>query len=229
MDPAHDQMVDYAVETLLHETTGHGLDSRYLSPRLPYLMRNHHAITTESHAMLMEDIVQEPAWWESVVKLPSAKAQAVAAQAQAYTKLQKLRGLRWMVSLIQFERELYRNPGQNLTRLWWQLQKQYLGEEPGDQAKLPVYAGIPHFFSHPVYYQNYFLADLARSQKLETIQTRYGSLLTPEAGDYLKTYRKVGQRYDWDDLVERMTGEPLGVKAIQRELSGLTLPDAPAS
>jgi peptidyl-dipeptidase A len=217
-------MMDYTMEALLHEATGHGVDGLQIKKTKPFLLRGHHSVTTESHAMLHENLMQSAAWLEKVVGMPHEEAQSLSQKAIAYNQANLLSGIRGMVRLIQFERQMYKNPDQDLNKLWWDLGEKYLGAKRPPEGDLPTYAAIPHFFSHPVYYQNYFLADLARAQKLAHINKHFGGLLTKEAGDYLATYRKVGDSFDWDDLVERMTGKPLGVDALKQEFSGFELP-----
>jgi peptidyl-dipeptidase A len=224
VDSRYRNAMDTSMSALLHEGAGHSLDVTNIDPTLPYLLREPHPITTESHGMLLENLMQDAQWLEKVVGLPNVEAGTVAQKAQLYGQASSLAQIRNMLAITQFERQMYKNPEQDLNKLWWDLQEKYLGVKRPPEGDLPNFARIPHFFSHPAYYQNYFLADLARAQKLEYIKQHFGGLLTPEAGKYLRTYRKAGAQFNWDDLIERMTDKPLNVDALQKEFETFQLP-----
>ena len=63
--------------------------------------------------------------------------------------------------IIDFEREFYKNPSQNPANLWADLRLKYRNQnhEPNNE-----WATIPHYLSHPGYYQNYFRASLMKEQ-----------------------------------------------------------------
>jgi peptidyl-dipeptidase A len=224
VDPQHQNMMDYAMSALLHEGIGHGLDGIHLDPNLPYLLRGHHSVTTECHAMLIENLTQDSDWLEKVVGIPKNEAQTLAKKAKLYGQAAALGQMRSMLATIQFERQMYKNPDQDLNKLWWDLQEKYLNVKRPPDGDLPAYACVPHYFSHPAYYQNYFLANLARAQKLEYINKQFGGLLNQQTGEYLRTYRSVGNKFDWDDLIERMTGKPLSADAFKAEFANFQLP-----
>ena len=223
-DPKHRNMMDYTIQTLLHEGVGHGMDYARIHPKLPGMLKDHHAITTESNAMLVESLFFNPDWLKRVLKLPQAKVDAIMTQAKPYSQAQVLSGIRSELAVIDFERQMYKNPRQDLSKLWWDLQEKYMLKKRPPGPDKATYAYIPHYFSHPAYYPSYFLAEIRRAQVLAHINKKYGSLLTRQAGDYLATYRAKGDTYSWDDLVERMTGKALSVNDLKAEYADFEVP-----
>ena len=72
--------------------------------------------------------------------------------------------------LVRFERELYRNSGQNLNRLWWEYVERFQNVTSPPDRDLPDWASKNHLATSPVYYQNYVLGELMASQTLDYIQ-----------------------------------------------------------
>jgi peptidyl-dipeptidase A len=125
---------------------------------------------------------------------------------------------RWCQVMVRFERELYRDPEQDLNAVWWDLVSRYQLVNPPEGRNAPDWAAKIHVVSAPVYYHNYMLGELLASQLEHVIQHRVldsGSRRAPingrgEVGAWLQ--REVfapGKRYRWDDMVTRATGEPL--------------------
>jgi len=103
--------------------------------------------------------------------------------------------------------------------------KEYLGIKIPDDRDEPDWTYKIHFATSPGYYQCYFLGQLMRAQvhaEINRLAPRKG-LFSKKTGDYLRTYRSVGDSYTWSELVKHMTGKPLGIEALKAEFSELKL------
>ncbi len=210
--------------TMVHEL-GHAVYDARIAPDLPWLLRTQsHALTTEGIAMMLDRLVANPHWAEAMTLIDSDTQARVLPEAKAYLAFAPLQFSRWAQVMLRFERELYRDPNQDLSALWWDLVEKYQGltRPPGREA--PDYASKIHLVIVPVYYHNYMMGELFASQVHETIAGRSGSapfetvyVGDPKVGAFLS--REVfapGNRYRWDELTEKVTGAPLGAAAFAR-------------
>jgi peptidyl-dipeptidase A len=122
--------------------------------------------------------------------------------------------LRWAITLVRFERELYRSTGQNLNQLWWNLVETIQNVTPPADRNRPDWAAKMHLATSPAYYQNYVLGELFASQLLHVVHTAVvGSpsyVGNVQVGDYLiEKVFKPGARQEWNKLVTVATGEDL--------------------
>jgi len=202
------------MSTMLHEF-GHAVYDKYNDPSLPFLLRTPaHTLTTEAIAMLNGRMSKDPQWLTDIAGLSSADAQRLSASARKTLRCEMLIFLRWAITLIRFERELYRNSGTNLNRLWWDYVQRFQKVTPPPNRDRADWASKIHLASSPVYYQNYVLGELMASQLLQHIHSkivhseRYVG--HSEAGHYLiENVFKPGARYDWNSMLARATGERL--------------------
>jgi peptidyl-dipeptidase A len=204
--------------TMLHEL-GHAIYDRYIDDALPYLLREHaHIFVTESIAMLFGRLSKDADWIQRTVGISDterASIEPALLRSQAWAQLVFAQ---WCQVMVRFERSLYRDPGQDLDGLWWDLveRHQLLTRPPGRSE--PDWASKIHVVSHPAYYHNYMLGELLASQLDHVIQTRVlnarGERVAmnghPEVGRYLiENVFRPGNRIHWDGLVRAATGEPL--------------------
>lgn len=203
--------------TLLHEL-GHAVHDLYIDTNLPYLLRQEaHIFTTEAIAMLFGRLSKDPEWIGDIAGLSEEEKNQIAEDTGRILRLQQLVFARWSQVMLRFERQLYRDPGQDLNSLWWDLAARYQMLAPPDDVDYPHWAAKTHIVSAPVYYHNYLLGELLASQLSSCISNRIQpvdrslSLHGQTAvGDYLKTeFFSPGARYRWDELVKRSTGEDL--------------------
>lgn len=202
------------MSTMLHEF-GHAVYDKFNDRKLPFLLRGPaHTLTTEAIAMLNGRMSKNPEWLVKIAGLAPADAQRLSAAALKTLRSEMLIFLRWAITLVRFERELYRNPGQNLNRLWWEYVERIQRVTPPPDRDRADWASKNHLATSPVYYQNYVLGELMASQLLQYI---YRSVVkaesyvgSPSIGNYLaeKIFRP-GSRYDWNTMLKRATGEDL--------------------
>ena len=170
---------EYWMETILHEL-GHGVYDKYLDYSTPYLLRSPaHSFTTEAMAMFFGRLSRNPAWMQQMLGLSDAQRAEIEKVGGKYAQLKQLIFARWDMVMYYFEKELYANPDQDLTKLWWDLVEKYqLVKRPPDRTN-PDWAAKIHFAVAPCYYHNYMLGELLASQWHHTLVNK---VLGPQVG-----------------------------------------------
>jgi peptidyl-dipeptidase A len=210
-------------ETMLHEF-GHGVYFWYTDQTdLPYLLRESHMITTEAVAEMMGNLTKNAKWLQEMLGVPADQAAAVADAAKVEAKLQKLIFARWSLVMLNFERELYRDPEQDLNKLWWDLVERYQKVTRPADRNAPDWATKIHIATVPVYYHNYLMGEMFNAQLAEAIaRDVYHSenvhdvtfVNKPEAGQFLiEKVFNLGHSIPWNQLVQESTGEALSPRA----------------
>ncbi len=209
---------EYWMNTVLHEL-GHAVYSNNIDRQLPYQLRTEaHILTTEGIAMMFGRVSKRAAWLQQSLSLPAARARQVGADARRALRLESLIFSRWCQVMLHFERALYANPEQDLSKLWWDLVEKYQGLHRPENRSEPDYASKIHLVTAPVYYHNYMMGELFASQVHHAMSRHlgvqdpatFGYTGRKEVGAFLK--EKVfgpGGRYPWNELTKFATGEPL--------------------
>jgi peptidyl-dipeptidase A len=202
--------------TLLHEL-GHAVYDEGLPPELPFLLRQPaHTLTTESVAMYFGRLTREPAWLRQVAG--AAVSDGEAREIRGQSRAAMLIAARWMLVMIYFERELYRDPDRaDLNRVWWELvERLQLVRHPEARPEGTEWASKLHLSLSPVYYHNYLLGELMASQVSAAVRRETG--LPPErsvAGEprvgafFRERIFAPGASIPWNEHLLRATGEPL--------------------
>ncbi|HET7229832.1 MAG TPA: M2 family metallopeptidase [Longimicrobium sp.] len=210
--------------TLLHEM-GHAAYDRYIPTDLPFMLRTiAHTLSTEAIAMYMGRLPRDPAWLRDVVEARVDEAQAADIRAQQRAAM--LVSARWMLVMVYFERELYRNPDrEDLNTLWWDLVErlQFIRRPEGRDA--PDWASKIHLSLSPVYYHNYLLGELMASQvsahARRSVPEGRSIAGHPEVGAFLR--EKIfapGATLTWNQLLVHATGEELTPRFFVDEFVG---------
>ncbi len=213
---------EYWMNTTLHEL-GHGVYSKYQDFSLAFLLKGEaHIFTTEAIALFFERADKNISFIKKYCNITEDEAKNIKEVLTKKLKLRQLIFSRWSQVMVNFERELYKNPEQDLNKLWWDLVKKYQGINFSRDA--PDWASKIHIVGAPVYYHNYILGELLASQiknylskeilKKDIKDFEY----TKEVGEYLKNEIFIpGNRYYWSDLIEKATGEKLTPKYFIEE------------
>ncbi|MBI4475475.1 MAG: M2 family metallopeptidase [Acidobacteria bacterium] len=202
------------MSTMLHEF-GHAIYDKYNDQSLPFLLRTPaHILTTESIAMLNGRMSKNPEWLMKIAGLSEADAKRLSASAWKTLRSEMLIFLRWAITLVRFEREMYRDPSQNLNHLWWDYAAHVQKITPPPNRDRPDWASKTHLSTSPAYYQNYVLGELMASQLFRHIYKevvrRESYVGNPEAGAFLiENVFKPGARYHWNTMLRKATGEDL--------------------
>jgi peptidyl-dipeptidase A len=210
------------METILHEL-GHGVYDKYLDYGTPYLLRSPaHPLTTEAMAMFFGRLSRNPAWMQQMLGLSDVQRAEIEKVGAKYAQLKQLIFARWDMVMYHFEKGLYANPDQDLTKLWWDLVEKYqLVKRPPNRTN-PDWAAKIHFAAAPCYYHNYMLGELLASQWHNTLVNKVLVLKSDKgvsyvgqkkAGQFLKEkVFEAGDLYPWNEMIQRSTGEPLTAK-----------------
>ena len=206
------------MSTLLHEL-GHtiyqdGIDRT----ELPYDLRDDpQGFLNEGFAMFCEQPTTNPAWLSEMVGLVPSEAARLAPRMAAQDTASLLAFVRWCLTIVHFERAFYADPDQDLNRLWWDLEERNQQIPRPERRDAPDWAAKVHVATAPVYYQKYLLGRLFSAQLTRKINADLGGWWEGRAksGDFIKRELFMpGARYAWPELVERVTGQPLGVEAL---------------
>ena len=209
-------------DTLMHEL-GHAVYDKYIRDDVPFLLRTpSHGITTEGVALMFGAMVKNEDWLVNVLGMEAAEAAKVVQAARSSLRTEKILFSRWAQVMVRFEHEMYSNPDQDLSKLWWDLKQRYQLLNPPDDLSLPGYGAKMHVVGFPVYYHSYMMGDLFAAQMHACIARRVlrvddpaktSFFANPEAGEFLRdNVFGPGNTHSWNELTRRATGEYLTAK-----------------
>ena len=206
------------LDTMLHEL-GHSIYELGFDEKLPWLLREPpHMITTEAMALFAGRQAYRS---DALEQLVGHQRQELYHLADESLVRRQFIFSRWVLVMSAFESELYRDPSQDLNRLWWQLvEKHQMIQAPAGREGKADWAAKYHIGLAPVYYFSYLLGEFFASTLQETLQKTCGNkgLNTPAAGRFLQERLFApGNRWSWSELVQHATEEPLTPNAWLRE------------
>ncbi|MCK6529269.1 M2 family metallopeptidase [Myxococcota bacterium] len=197
--------------TSLHEF-GHAAYEAGLPESLPWPLRTAaHTFTTEAVAMWFGRLTGDPTWLARAAGLPQDRA----ARARDARREDQLTFARWGLTVSLFERELYRDPDQDLDARWWEIVSRLQGLTPPPGRRSPDWAAKVHVACYPAYYQNYLLGEVFASQIDATLVARTGTRGGGEAlghaatGALFRHLFALGASRTWGETVREVTGEAL--------------------
>ena len=206
------------MSTSLHEL-GHAVYDLKQDYSAPYFLRGPaHAFTTEAMAIFFERLSKNPNWMQEALNLSDEQKQDIIDLTAKTLRMEKLIFARWSLVMLNFERELYANPDQDLNKLWWDIVEKYQMVKRPENRNMPDYAAKIHVCLYPVYYHNYQLGGLLEAQFRNAIAVNQGLedvneiryMNNPEIGKYfIENVFIPGNRYRWDEMIIRATGEKL--------------------
>lgn len=201
-----------SIDTLCHEL-GHCVYDLGIDMELPYLDKTTHPAVTEAVAMMMGDLQQK----EDILK--GLVSDDVLDRFKQDHKKSEAKFINRSMLIINFEKQMYENPDQNLKQLWHDLRVKYTGANKDEELN-NEWATIPHYLSHPAYYQNYFRADLMKAQMYKSMKEKLGNLTENKlTAKYLdeKLFR-YGTSVEEPDLIKMFTGSELSADALCESL-----------
>ena len=194
-----------SLETLNHEM-GHSIYTLEISRDLPFLDRTTYPAMTEAVAMLMQDLQKR----ENILKdiIPAGLAENY----KSTFKEDELKFIAKSLTIINFEKEMYKNPKQDLKKLWHDMKVKYQMRDKSEKLD-NGWAAIPHYLSHPAYYQNYFRATIMKAQMYNYLKTKLGNITeNSKTAEVLREkLLKYGTSMEENELIENMTGKKLSV------------------
>jgi peptidyl-dipeptidase A len=204
-----------SAETLLHEF-GHAVYSKHV-PASPWDLREDAGgPMTEGMGQFFGRISEDPRWLRETAGAPSELVEKFIAKQHD----RNIASLRYSLVMLQFERALYRNPEQDLGALWWRLMRRYLGVRAVPETA--SFGAIVHYTTHPVYLQNYLLADMICDMLWEHMENGRGGVVgNPSLAPYfVETFFRHGASYSWQELLRRSLGRPLEADPYLRHRIG---------
>lgn len=200
-----------SLDTLNHEL-GHCVYDLGISTELPFLDRRASSpAVTEAIAMMMGDIIKIENVLDKIVPdelLERFKMTHKDDEASFVAK---------SLLIIDFEREIYTNPEQNPAELWQNLNKKYLNRENEQDNE---WASIPHYLSHPAYYQNYFRANLMKVQIYNYLKSVLGNITENyKSAEFMdKNIFRYGASIEEYELIKQLTGNEFSASYFCEEL-----------
>jgi peptidyl-dipeptidase A len=190
---------------------------------LPFTLRDAaHTFTTEAIANLFGRMATDPLWMQKMGIIDESEAGKISENSTRALRLQMLVFSRWAQVMYNFEKSMYGDPQQDINRLWWDMVEKYQLLKNPEGRNMPDWATKIHVALYPCYYHNYLLGEVLASQLysyLTTNITNNQSFVGEKTvGEYLKT--KVfmpGDRYSWNDMIEKATGEKLTAKYYAKQ------------
>lgn len=206
------------MDTQLHEL-GHGVYDYNVDRALPCNIREAcHIFTTEGVAMMFGALARDPDWLIRFAQADPNRVKEVAPALKKQRQREQLIFCRWTIVMFHFEKMLYENPRQDLNSLWWDVVEKYQMMPRPENRNLGDWASKPHFVIAPVYYHNYMLGELFGAQ----LRNAYSELYKKNPKEFGKIMtEKVfapGNRWSWQEFVEKATGHPFSAKAFAEEL-----------
>lgn len=188
-----------SLDTMNHEM-GHCVYTLGISRDLTFMDRQTYPAMTEAVAMMMGDIQKRENILSGIVPddiLEEFKNTFKEDEALFVSK---------SLTIINFEKEMYENPNQDLKQLWHDIKVKYQMREE-DETPDNGWACIPHYLSHPAYYQNYFRASLIKAQMYKFL----GNLSeNPQTAQILNDKLfKYGVGFEESELITMLTGKKL--------------------
>jgi peptidyl-dipeptidase A len=207
-------------ETMLHEL-GHGIYDVGLGAVLPWALRTTHLVATEAAAILLGSLAWQRDWLELVVGLSASDAAELEERLRLARIAELLVFTRWVLVMNGFERALYADPDADLDTLWWELVRRYQLVTPPEGRTAPDWAAKIHIATAPVYYHTYLYGSIVALQIGAALKREAGGLVDrPDAGAMLRERLFApGQSMRWDALVEHVSGAPLSVGSLAREVA----------
>ena len=210
------------MNTILHEL-GHGVYQYYNDMSLPFTLRDAaHTFTTEAIANYFGRLATNPAWMNYMGIIDEKEMNAIADDSFKALRLQQLVFSRWAQVMYRFEKSMYENPDQDLNQLWWDIVEKYQMVKEPEGRDMPDWASKIHIALYPCYYHNYLLGELLASQFNNYVTTNVVKGNTEAdmkaMGEYFKTSVFMpGARYQWNEMIEKATGEKLTAKYYAKQ------------
>ena len=198
--------------TLFHEY-GHALHGSFIRQK-HYALKVELGCFAEGMARILEHFASDHDWLRENTPLSEEEILRFI-NARKASRLLRIRNL---IAASAFEFQAYENPDQDLNRLWSQLRAKYMFLP---ENETPQWAAQSIYTTHPIYFQNYVLADLIAAQTIAYLREKYGSLLgNDEVSKFLiENYYSPGASVDWPEKIRKATGKKLSANALVEQLT----------
>jgi peptidyl-dipeptidase A len=191
------------LEVVLHEL-GHAVYDIGISQELPWILREPpHMITTEAIALIAGRQAHKA---QSLHELCKDSDKTLREMAEKGLKRGQLIFGRWALLMTYFERELYKNPNQDLNQLWWNMVERFQGIKWKGSSHKCDFATKYHISLAPAYYFSYLLGEFFAS----TLQKKFNIFSSENTALILnEKLFKPGNTLHFNDLIKQVTGDEL--------------------
>jgi oligoendopeptidase F len=201
--------------TLFHEY-GHALHAAF--NRQPnYIFKREWGVFSEGMAETLAYFTQYDEWLIEVGLTASEVTRY-----QHENSARRILRIRNLIAQTRFEIEAYDQPAADLNRLLAEGEAHYL-QIPLDLT--PRWAAVSYPTTHPIYRQNYLLAELIAAQTHATLRQRFGNFFQLAPADKTALFSFLQEQYyapgatlPWPEKIRRATGQPLNIAALATEL-----------
>lgn len=202
----------HSLNTLNHEM-GHCVYTLGISRNLPFIDRQTYPAMTEAIAMMMGDIQKRENILQAIVP------NSVLEEFKQTFRKDEANFIAYSQVIINFEKEMYENPNQDLKKLWHDLKVKYQYRDENEELD-NSWALIPHYLSHPAYYQNYFRAALIKAQIYNYIVEKLGNITenNKTAKFLIENIFQYGVSIDEKELIKKITGKKLSAEDFVKSL-----------
>lgn len=206
---------------------GHASHYKSISDEIPYLLKTPNSIIGEGIARYFEYLAFDFDWLKNEISADEKTLKKVLLVSRHLLEVDRLFRCRKYLAMAEFERELYRDPDQDLDRLWHEINVKYLGHNIPCENGACVWAANKYATSLSCTIHNYVLADIFAAQlqhtiKKNVIEKTNGAIQDNKAiGWYLTdNLYSYGNLLPWEELVVKATGEPLNPEYFAKQLIG---------
>lgn len=200
---------------------------------LPYLLRTPSSFMLQvGVASFFSRLVGYPDWLLDMGVFSAGQAGALRGSTHREFVREQLYFCRWALMMYHFERELYANPDRNLSVVWADLYRRYIGQAREEEIKCENNRGCtyqewisePYFVLDVCRIHHYLMAELWAAQVMDYLCEAHPKIGNPcnpalvgnkEVGAYFKKYVfEPGAVIRWDTLTRRATGSELSVESF---------------
>jgi len=206
---------------------GHASHYKSISDEIPYLLKTPNLVVGEGIARYFEYMGSDYRWLKNEISVDDAMQERIVLVCQHLREVDRLLRCRKLLAFAEFEREIYRNPEQDLDLLWHNLNQKYLGQNYPSEKGTCFWATTKFATSLSCTIHNFVLADIFAAQVQHTIEqsvlknadeTVQGNRAV---GEYLtNSLYRYGNLLSWEKLIEKATGEPLNPAYFVKQLIG---------
>lgn len=188
----------YDLINLLHET-GHALYLRSVSDDIPFILSEPNMVLNEAMGFVFQSLLFKDSELARVLHLPEYTASDHCTGIELPSMLFLTRDL---LVRAELEKEILRNPDQDINTLFWALKKKYFFYDQPKNEKVSLWIQDHHIINNSGIYQAYLYAAAISGQLLEHMKgkNRYGEWLTEDIFYY-------GDSRCWRDVVKTSTGQ----------------------
>lgn len=195
---------------------GHASHFKNISDNIPYLLKYPNSVVAEGISSFFENLTMNSDWLQSEFEMDSVRSHEYKLLCMHFMQVDRMYRFRRLLVKSFFEREIYRNPDQNLGELWYQLNEKYLGIKPPKDPNTTDWATNSYFTSFSCSVHNVVLAELFAGQLRHYMEKNIltgkntGYQYNKMVGEFLiSQIYQYGDLITWDRLIEQATGEPL--------------------